>query len=181
MTFCFGLNRLINERGTHVPTFHDIRSNLFTIIGLRERFFQFLSSLASRSLTAFADTATLPNQLHTLPLELGLSPSMLQSHVNRILISFLFINVIVHCDDNLIFTHSENEDKPMRKVHEVFTVLEEHDARNKIQQTQIGKREALFLGVKLNKHGWQISEKYFGAIHEIKKTESVTELRARIE
>lgn len=74
---------------------------------------------------------------------------------------------MVYCDDIFIFTNSEDEEKHMTTVLQVFFVF-------KNMTTEVCKREITFLSATFNGRGWQTSEKYLGATERIKKPTTFT-------
>ena len=63
----------------------------------------------------FASSSTELLQHRTLPMGMGVSPSIQQSSLNRLLKKYLFKCCIVYCDDILIFTNSSCKKNHMEK------------------------------------------------------------------
>eukprot|EP00924_Labyrinthula_sp_SR-Ha-C_P001974 augustus_masked-scaffold_30-processed-gene-3.6-mRNA-1 protein AED:1.00 eAED:1.00 QI:0/0/0/0/1/1/2/0/335 len=70
------------------------------------------------------------------------------------------VSVIVYCDDLLIFTKSPDISEHMKLLHTVLRVLNEANARIKIQKVKDFREEITFLGMNLNGTGWSVAPKF---------------------
>ena len=180
----FTLNKYLNLRQTPMPTYFDVRNAVsgatyFTLLDLREGFFQVPLHEASRPLTAFASTGTPLYQYKVVPMGCSISTAMLQSCLTRIFQDEYMINVIVYCDDILIYSRGD-ETEHLQLVSGVLHKLQQVHATVKLSKVQLCRQEIIFLGFVINAEGITIAPKYLKSVQDAACPTDIKSLRGFI-
>jgi len=178
----FGLNKLLNLRATPMPHILDVQgavagSTHFSTLDLRESFFQIPLEEGSREFTAFAATGTRLYHYRVMPMGCSISTALLQSALTRILGEDYFTNCISYADDVIIFSKG-SEDEHMEIVKKILRKLEDARAKVNLSKVQLCKEEVEFLGMKVSKHGWELSDKYKKAVQDAPRPTCLKSLRS---
>lgn len=112
ITSFFDLNPSLNVHVVPLPTIEAVRtavagSTFFSVLDLREGFYQFDLDEASRSYTAFGALGTRLYQYKVLPMGCSISTTMMQHIITGIMGVLYFRNVIVYCDDLLVYSQGD--------------------------------------------------------------------------
>lgn len=161
----------VAKPGIHVPTFIEIRCylttlTLVTLIDLRETFFQFLLCPDSTNITALQLWVRSHFNLEHYLRGWATHHQALQGALNRVLQKFLFVNVIVYCDDTLMFTNSPCEVEQMKLVNAILGELQAENARINFSKTQECRRDTVSLGAPWCSKGWKMANKCYEAINK---------------
>jgi len=109
----------------------------------------------------------------------SISTGLLQSALTRILSDDYFKTCISYADDILIFSSGSEEDH-MRVVDRILQKLDAAVAKIKVEKVQICNEEVDFLGMKLSKNGWRISDKFRNAVQQAPRPTCLKSLRSFI-
>ena len=90
-----------------------------------------------------------------------------------------FKTCISYADDILIFSKGSEEDH-MEIVKRILEKLENAGAQVKLQKVQICKEEVEFLGMKLSREGWSVSDKYKEAVRSAPRPICLKSLRSSL-
>jgi len=180
----FGLNKLLSIRATPMPHILDVQGAVagatrFTTLDLRESFFQIPLAEESKEFTAFGATGTRLYHYRVIPMGCSISTALLQSALTRILSDDYFRTCISYADDILIFSKGSVEEH-MIIVDRILKKLETAGAKVKLEKVQVCKEEVTFLGMKLSKEGWSVSEKFKSAVREAPRPTCLKSLRSFI-
>ena len=180
----FGLNKLLSIRATPMPHILDVQGAVagatrFTTLDLRESFFQIPLAEESKEYTAFGATGTRLYHYRVIPMGCSISTGLLQSALTRILSDDYFRTCISYADDILIFSKGSEEEHWMI-VNKILQKLEMAGAKVKLEKVQLCKEEVNFLGMRLSKEGWSISEKFKLAVQEAPRPTCLKSLRSFI-
>ena len=109
-----------------------------------------------------------------------ISTAMLQSCLTQVLADFYMINVIVYCDDILIFTEEDNPEAHLQMIAVIIAKLNEIQAKIKLSKVQLCREEIIFLGLKISQEGMSIAPKFIDSVLKADLPKRLTELRSFI-
>ncbi|CAB4418771.1 unnamed protein product [Rhizophagus irregularis] len=151
------------------------KGNWFTSLDLAAGYHQVETAENDKEKTAFICLQGL-FEYNVMPFGLKNAPGTFQRLMDEILKEYIGEFVTVYLDDIMIY--SRNFEEHLEHVNRVLNKLKENNMIVKLKKCQFGLRNINFLGHIVGKDGLQPDEKKVEKIKNIKRPETVTEVRS---
>lgn len=173
------VNKAIIRQPFAMPTMESImidmgKNKFLSTLDLRKAFHHVELDEDSRHLTNFY----MDNKIYRfkrLPFGLSASPDIFQEALQRKVLMDAE-GVVVYLDDILIKGRTEKEHDD--RVENVLRLLNNHNAQINFKKSRIKKDEVLFLGFKVGKDGWSMSDEKCEALRKMSKPQNGAEVKS---
>ena len=174
------LNSNLHDDGYPLPTPKDIfmslgDSGLYTLLDLRDGFWNLPLDESSRHLTTFVTTSGI-YQWKRLPQGLKTAPAIFQRVIDSLVGDMP--NVRAYVDDILIFSKKGDVEAHTKIVSEVFRRLVSANLRANVQKAVLFAPSVDYLGFNVSSNGLAISESRISAIKNMKTPTDKKSLRS---
>lgn len=173
------LNRVTKKDAYPLPRidesfsqFHGAR--YFTTLDLKSGYWQILLDPESRAKTAFS-TRYGHYEWRVLPFGVCNGPGGFQKRINRLLVKFIDVFVIVYMDDILIYSRTLKEH--VEHIRQVLQVLSEADMILNIEKCKFFQFETRFLGHILSRYGSRPDPRHIEKILNWPTPRTITDVR----
>lgn len=147
----------------------------YGVVDLKAGYHQILLSQRSRKFTAFV-CGRKTYQFRRVPFGLKNAGPFFQRVIHKILEGLVGTICECYIDDIIIF--AKNEEEFADRVDKVFKRLKKHGVIIKPSKCRLGLSEIEFLGYRINKHGYSMTEEKMNTMRNMRQPNTVTELRS---
>ena len=153
-------------------------SKWFSILDLRQRFFQVGLDKESRSLTAFCIPGNGLWQFKVVPFGSMTSPACFERVMERLFTGLTFVSLLIYLDDIIVF--GKTFDIHLRNLEEVFKCLSEAHMKLNSDKCRLFQSTVSFLGHQVSEAGISVDAERTKAVREWSVPRNVSELRSLI-
>ena len=174
------LNELVEKEEEYIPKVDDILDNLqgskyFTVLDLKEGYFQILIEEEDKEKTAF-EVNNQKYEWNRMPMGFKNAPMIFQKIMNQELREFLHKGVEVYLDD--IAIHAKEEEKHDQILMSVMNILKEKRLKVNMDKVQLKKQEVKLLGRIADGEGVRIADEEREEILTFKEPKTKKELQS---
>ena len=153
-------------------------SKWFSILDLRQGFFQVGLDKESRPLTAFCIPGSGLWQFKVVPFGSMTSPACFERVMERLFTGLTFVSLLIYLDDIIVF--GKTFDIHLRNLEEVFKRLSEAHMKLNSDKCRLFQSTVSFLGHQVSEAGISVDAEKTKAVREWPVPRNVTELRSFI-
>jgi hypothetical protein len=176
------LNRLVRPVYFPLPRNEDVtdalgesKATIFSTLDLAQAFLQTELDPRTKHKTAFI-THHGVFEYNRLPYGLSNSPATFNAVMTQVLRDFLYVHVIIYCDDILLFSNNITSHK--EQLQKVFDKLREANLKLRPEKCHIAAESVIFLGHVVTKDGLQLNPDKTQAVRTFPVPTNPTQVRS---